>query len=74
MLEFISLDLAKETWDNIILKLYNPTFYQSYTYAMNYGSNDQIKFIIQKNDNNINFACFLKEEKDIIKVPFGPIY
>lgn len=72
MIKILSLEEAKKIWDDSILSLSNPTYFQSFEYARAYMEDDDVEFVYS-NDTDKKLYGFIKHTKDGIKMPFGPI-
>lgn len=71
-MKILNLEDAKEVWDEEILSLSNPTYYQSYNYSLVYSMGDTINYICLENDDK-KICGFIKVTDDKVKMPFGPI-
>ena len=72
MIKVLGLEDAKKIWDETILSLSNPTYFQSFEYAKAYKEEDDIEFVYS-NDTDKKLYGFIKNSDEGIKMPFGPI-
>ena len=72
MVRILDDKMAKNIWDDNILQLSNPTYYQSYDYSRTYMEDEEINFLYD-NDGSKKIYAFAKLKKGFVKIPFGPI-
>ena len=72
MVRILDEKMAKNIWDDNILQLSNPTYYQSYDYSRTYMEDEEINFLYD-NDGGKKIYAFAKLKKGFVKIPFGPI-
>ena len=72
MVRILDEKMAKNIWDDNILQLSNPTYYQSYDYSRTYMEDEEINFLYD-NDGGKKIYAFAKLKKGFVTIPFGPI-
>ena len=73
MIKILSLEEVKGVWDELVLSLSNPTFYQSLEYSKAFKEDCDVEFI-SSNDNDKKICGFVKIKKNEVKMPFGPVF
>lgn len=75
MLVELSIEEAKNTWDNMLLQMSDYNFYQSYSNAMIEGVNGRKPhFLIYYKENKIVAMAMCLKGKSTASIPFGPIF
>ena len=72
MINILNKEKALKIWDQTILTLDNPTFFQSVEYAKAYKEDKEINFIYL-DDPDKKIYGFAKISDDEVRMPFGPI-
>jgi len=75
MIKILDKENAKKIWDNTLLTLGNPNFYQSYNYSEICQGNANVEYVYSCNElGNVHIMGFIKIDEDKVSIPFGPIF
>lgn len=72
MIKVLDSEDAKKIWDETILSLSNPTYFQSFEYSKAYKEDGDIEFVYT-NDTDKKIYGFIKHKNGVLTMPFGPI-